>query len=93
MSKDKVISMEDFKQTERELAEGTYDGVQGYTKVLVASHDGTIITIVEQGVEGEQGEDQAYSGIAMDYDELLAVMEQLELCKEKMEQINNGEIV
>ena len=77
MSDDKVISMEDFKKTERELNNEAppEEDFMGYTKVVVALSD-----------------DEVISGIALDYEELLAVMEQLEMCKSKMEEVQGGEI-
>lgn len=94
MSDDKVISMEDFKKTERELNNEAppEEDFMGYTKVVVALSDGVVLTVVEQGVKDEHGEDEVISGIALDYEELLSVMEQLEMCKSKMEEVQGGEI-
>lgn len=92
MSDDKVISMEDFKQTERELAEGidvtqAVDTRVGWTKVILVGRGDELLTLVEQGYD-EGDEENTVGGVAMDYDELLEVMEQLKLCAEKMEELS-----
>tara|TARA_R110001599_G_scaffold60094_4_gene167070 strand:- start:388 stop:678 length:291 start_codon:yes stop_codon:yes gene_type:complete len=92
MSDDKVISMEDFKQTERELAEGidvtqAVDTRVGWTKVILVGRGDELLTLVEQGYD-EGDEENTIGGVAMDYDELLEVMEQLKLCAEKMEELS-----
>ena len=94
MSDDKVISMDDFRKTERELngelpPEGDAIGEDtvGYTKVMVVSADGHILAVVEQGIEDRDGNDQGVSGITLDYEELEAVISQLVECKGKMADI------
>ena len=92
MSDDKVISMEDFKKTERELAEGidvtqAVDTRVGWTKVILVGRGDELLTLVEQGYD-EGDEENTIGGVAMDYDELLEVMEQLKLCAEKMEELS-----
>tara|TARA_R110000764_G_scaffold68464_1_gene142006 strand:+ start:793 stop:1083 length:291 start_codon:yes stop_codon:yes gene_type:complete len=92
MSDDKVISMEDFKKTERELTEGidvtqAVDTRVGWTKVILVGRGDELLTLVEQGYD-EGDEENSIGGVAMDYDELLEVMEQLKLCAEKMEELS-----
>jgi len=100
MSKDKVISMEDFKQTERALAEGTYKsspsinsqsdaelGISGWTKVMLVGRGDELLVLVEQGYD-ENGEERSVNGVAMDYEELLEVTEQLVTCAEKMRELS-----
>lgn len=100
MSDDKVISMEDFRKTERELdgelplyvrlpleEDHIGEDTVGYTKVMVVSADGHVLTVVEQGIEDRDGNDQGVSGITLDYDELEAVISQLAECRDKMADI------
>ena len=89
MSDDKVISMEDFKKTEMELngEEPFEEFAMGYTKVMVVSADGQILALVEQGMQDEDGNDTAVSGITMDYEELQEVIGQLNMCESKMADI------
>lgn len=101
MSKDKVISMEDFKQTERALAEGTYKSSpsinsqsdaelgmrSGWTKVVLVGRGDELLVLVEQGYD-ENGEEHSVNGVAMDYEGLLEVTEQLITCAEKMRELS-----
>lgn len=95
MSDDKVISMDDFRQTERDLKAGVNpkrvtqaeDTRVGWTKVILVGRGDELLTLVEQGYD-EGDEENSIGGIALDYDELLEVMEQLKLCAEKMEEIS-----
>ena len=95
MSDDKVISMDDFRQTERDLEAGVtpkrvtqaVDTRVGWTKVILVGRGDELLTLVEQGYD-EGDEENTVGGVAMDYDELLEVMEQLKLCAEKMEELS-----
>lgn len=94
MSNDKVISMEDFRRTERKL-KGEKDvaddiktnlkQIDGWTKVVLIGRGQELLTIVEQGYD-EDGVEHPISGIALDRGELEDVMEQLQQCLDKMDE-------
>ena len=97
MSEDKVISMEDFRKTERKLNnknyeedEGAYEGIYTSVKLVAEGYadSGELYAIVEQGsYSDEGGRDEAMNGIVIPADALKDIIAELSHCADLIDEI------